>query len=342
MTMPEMQAVIYDQFGNPLVDVEIEAPRSWLLNDVGQCVFTMSSKNPKCTEKNLRFGNLLYIQSAGLADWVGIIDPPRGRNYGSITVTAYTAEYFYKIRTMQNPLEITSATPGNFFLRLLANANAPGGTQLARGSIYTGGPVVKDNFDLVPVFQELQTLANTYGNNFDVTAELSKNNTLVLYGNYYQRLGINRTDFLISDDNSELIDVNGVEEQGPFYNIVQGYGNAATWASRVRVSVSNASSISLYGPHQAAIRVDNNTNAVIKNKATSYLSDYLTASKILMLSVTNKNNLWSQINLGDIVPIKYSYGAFYGGENNIDMQARITGMAVDELAGKMQLTVQEV
>ena len=100
--VPQVICRVFDQFGNPLDMLEVRAPRSWLLNDVGQCVFSLSVRDPHCTERNLRYGNLVLVQSAGLPDWVGVIDPPRGRNYGSVTVTAYSAEYLLKLRLATN------------------------------------------------------------------------------------------------------------------------------------------------------------------------------------------------------------------------------------------------
>lgn len=341
-SMPQMQSVIYDQFGKPLVDINIHAPRSWLLDDVGQCVFTLSSKDPKCTEKNLRFGNMLYIQSTGLPDWVGIIDPPRGRNYGSITVTAYTAEYLFKLRNTIRAFQTGSVSAGAIFTRLLQNANNSGGTQVSKGSVYTGGPVVNTTIQLSSVYSELKRVAAINGNNWEIAAQLSSNNNLTLQANYFQRLGSIRNDYMIRDDDVEMIDVTGIDEQGPFYNIVDGYGNAASLDSRVYATVQNFESINLYGPHRTGLRVEANTDAVVRSRATTYLNSNLIPPKIINISVINRNNLWAKINLGDTVTVQLTYGAFYNNTNNINMRARITGMAVDEMTGKMKLVVQEV
>lgn len=93
-SVPQVVVKVYDRTGLYLDQLQVRSPRSYLLNDIGQCVFTVSIEDPRCTENILRVGNLIKVVSNnGAPDWDGVIDLPIKHNMGSKTITAYSAEY---------------------------------------------------------------------------------------------------------------------------------------------------------------------------------------------------------------------------------------------------------
>lgn len=340
----ECQVLIFTQTGTPLDVLDVSVTRSWLLNDIGQCTFTIASKDPKCTERNLRFGNLVYVSSDVLPDWVGVIDTPRGRNYGSISVTAYSAEYLLQLRVIQS-YQTVKGTTGALFKAVLGAVKSAGGAVIEpNGDLdHIGWPTGANyNFDLITAFETISNIVKSYGGDWDVSPALDTAGRLHLLGNYYKVKGSIRNDYVIDESNSELVLGNKVEEQGPFHNDVRGFGNDAKPASRVLFTAKNQASIDLYGPHQVALSVESNEIAAVKKSAAAYLADNLFPPKIFTISMDNRNDVWRNIRMGDIAHVMFSWGAFYGGDGEIDSWVRITGMAVSEMAGKLALTVQEV
>jgi hypothetical protein len=275
-----------------------------------------------------------------MPDWVGVIDPPRGRNYGTITVTAYTAEYIWKLRCTQNPVEL-SGSVAYFYTALVDYANQQGGTQIAKGVINYGDTGHVNSIGCVNIFDEISRLSDNYGCDYDITPTLSATNNLQLAANWYARKGSIRTDYEIDETNSELVETNGIEEQSPFYNHVQGVGNATTWDTKVRYTAMDTSSMTLYGPHQSVVNVDGNDQTTVQNYANAKLYGYLTPPKTFSVTVDNRSSLWGKIRLGDTVTARYTWGRFYG-EGAMTNMIRIVGMSVNEMAGKMALVAQEV
>lgn len=339
--VPEMRISIFDQYGIPLDSIDAKAPRSWILNDIGQCVFTLSSANPHCTEKNLRFGNLIFIQSAGLPSWVGVIDTPRGRNYGSITVTAYSAEYLLKLRTMQRYPSRTQQTAGDAVIALINDYNEYGGTPIQTNVIDAGPQIILEQ-TITSVYDALKKLSDVTAHDFDITAYLDDNNVLNLVANWYYQKGKVNLEFAIDESNSVLVDDNGVEEQGPFYNVIVGCSSTASVNDRQIIKVQDNASVARYGPRNKFAWFPTTNNAYILTAVTSMLNNEPTPAKRFNLAIDNNNSAWSKIGLGDIVLVHYSWGCFYNGDDAINSYVKIIGVSVEEKEGKMVFTAAEV
>ena len=90
--MPGLKT-IYSRDGTPIADIRASVMRSWLLNDVGQAVFSFPVTDVKCNAEILQYGNILYCQHDTLPDWVGVIDTPLRWHHGYIEIMAYEMPY---------------------------------------------------------------------------------------------------------------------------------------------------------------------------------------------------------------------------------------------------------
>lgn len=338
--VPQVICRVFDQFGNPLDMLEVRAPRSWLLNDVGQCVFSLSVRDPHCTERNLRYGNLVLVQSAGLPDWVGVIDPPRGRNYGSVTVTAYSAEYLLKLRLATN-VSSAAAASGVLFQKLITGFSEKGGTTMTPNVEWEGkwqGTIGTNGSDPVATFWEWidkMKLADTCDWNV-LPYFADGSNNLKLRATWTKSIGKTRMDYLIDESNSALVTTAGIEEQGPFANEVLGVAQAPSYG---RYWVLNADSVALYGPHDKLVNVNGYDAAYIQSVAMANLCNPV---RKYTIAVDNRGALWGQVALGDTVRVRYGWGGFYDSLAAQESYVRITGLSVDEMAGQLVFVAEEI
>ena len=112
---------IYDRSGGELAEIDPDFEFvNWRLNNVAMTRFGMSMEDSKCTQDNLRPGNLLLVEfENGLPDWGGVIDLPRVRAYGEVSVTAYSADGVWLWRRTPKSRYFTAAAPGTIFQRLI-------------------------------------------------------------------------------------------------------------------------------------------------------------------------------------------------------------------------------
>src|SRR5215211_7474055 len=94
----------FSHFCQPLAELNAPTtPRSWVLNDVGRAEFSISTADPKCTEANLQFGNLVHSEhlptldansnlNGKLPSWTGMILPNRDWNTGVLHAAAFSME----------------------------------------------------------------------------------------------------------------------------------------------------------------------------------------------------------------------------------------------------------
>lgn len=247
--------MMFDKYMRPLDELNAAVtPRSWVLNDVGRAEFSLSLSDPKCKEVNIQYGNLVLIQhvpskdAAGnekgrLPDWVGIILPKRDWDLGVVHVTAFSAESVLAFRPM--PFTRIEGSPATMFKQILQYANdLPSGIKVQPGMIDDLPVILQDDLR-ISAHEHLKTVAQKARMDWDVTAELDDNGSLVLYANLYTVKGVNTLQGLDSA-NTELRSPL-LSEQGVPFNYVVGYSHAFTETDRTRGEGINQASLDDYG-----------------------------------------------------------------------------------------------
>lgn len=250
---------IFQHNAKPLTEIDsATTPRSWIMNDVGRCEFSMSLLDPKTTEINLQYGNLVHVVhiptvntedgdvisiNGKLPDWTGVILPPRVWNAGVLNCTAYSAEALLTFRPM--PFETISGTPAVMFKRILELAN----------NIPTSIPILPGAIEDIPktftddlrnsAYEHIVALIKKAGMTWSVTGEVNEFGNLELFGNLTAGTGID-TDLELNDLNSELRSPI-MTEQGTPYNVVVGYSFAHTQRGRYTATAVNQPSFADYG-----------------------------------------------------------------------------------------------
>src|SRR5260221_1583380 len=126
---------VFDPKGHIIAELDRAATvRSWALDDVGRCDFTVSTRDPQATPQNLNYGNFVLVShkpsvnadgtlNGQLPPWVGMILAPQEWEYGKVKVTAYGAENLLFYRPM--PFTTLYGSGSLIFAQILALARNP-------------------------------------------------------------------------------------------------------------------------------------------------------------------------------------------------------------------------
>ena len=179
---------IFDPNGDPLCDPRVSTTRSWIINDIGDCSFTISTNDDDCTDVNLRFGNILVVNHDELPPWVGFIDSggqARKWTNGAVEVYAVSAEKIFDWRYTR-PIPFSPAPSGQMLKAILEfqNKYSPHGIPLQVGDVYTGGQRVM--FPKRPGLGEIvRKFSKSTGNDWSVTHRIIRGK-VELYFNWYR------------------------------------------------------------------------------------------------------------------------------------------------------------
>lgn len=347
---------IFDKFLHPLAEIAAPTtPRSWVLNGYGRAEFSMSTSDPKCTETIMQFGNLVHIKhiptkdadgndNGKLPDWVGMVLPERGWDYGVLHKNVYTVEGYLVYCPM--PFIKVSGSPKTIFLEIIKHANdfihRYGGGITFQPGIVDDLPLTLSDELTVSAYEHIQTLTTRAGMNWDITSEIDEKGNLLLFANLYQTKGV-QTDLTLSNLNSELGSPL-LSEQGNIWNVVIGYSQANTKQDRIfRVGI-NQEAVNDYGPFginqpflgmkdAASVQLAAETRAMERGRPIK---------KIHRIAL-DRQDTFSHLETGNILSVKEANAGFApGGGLGFDAQAKITSMDYNDLSNKAPLNVEVI
>lgn len=341
---------LFDHHCLPLTEIKAPTtPRSWVLDGYGRCEFSVSTADPKCTEANLQYGNLIYIEHIPSKDeggvthgqlpaWVGMILPPRKWDLGVLNVVAYSAEAILAYRAM--PFQSIKGTPATLFKGIIEFANK------AAGNIPFHLGVVEDKAaqlgaDLrLSAYDHIQTIAKTAGMNWNVTAEIDTKGRLQLYANLYKAKGTD-TGLILTNTNSELENPL-LTEQGSPSNEVFGYTQANTPQSRQYARGAHQAAIDDYGPLQA-----NQTFMGLRDAAgVAAAAQQLAGArgrpvKLVHRVALDRAQTLSALDTGNRVTVKDANAGFSpNGGFGFEVTARILSLDYNDLSNKCPLNLE--
>ena len=340
---------IFDHFMRRLVEIEAPTtPRSWILNGYGRCEFSLSTSDPKCTENNLQFGNLVFIEHlpskdetgqihGKLPDWVGIIMPPRSWDLGVCHVSAYSAESILAFRAM--PYVTVKGTPKTIFEMIIEHAHERAKNIIIQPGFLDDQPLTFPDDLRTNAYDHINKLTNDAGMDWDVTGEIDEKGDLLLFANLYRKKGI-ETGLVLHNNNTELQSPL-LTEQGTPSNQVFGYSQANTAQARQRVEVVNQDSIDDYGPLQLnQVFIGKHDGTSVRNAAQVRVNERGRPVKIIKRILLDHSNAFDLVNVGNILTVKDTNVGFYNGGFGLDADVRIISMDYNDLSNKTPLNVE--
>lgn len=350
---------IFDPFGNWIEEIDVPTRRSWVLDGEGRCNFSVpvydpatGGKNPKLTYQNFKVGNFVVIDhkpsknvdgsfNGLLPPWVGIITLPQSWQYGSVDITAFSAERVLKYRPVNLGI-YAGGTPGGIFSFVLSKCNVWGGISIQPGNIDTGGRHTPGAFS-TNAYDDLVKYSKLAGFDWDITPAFGNQNQLTLLGNWYSKKGID-SGLVINNlnlQNSAPL----YTEQGEFYNIVRGVNDVTDSSLRVFGLASDEASRGDHGPlvlgqvfsGVGAVGQDviqQNTETFAKN-----LANNPTFIKTFAPTILDVDNAFSFCVTGNTWLIQNDTVGFYNGGIGINAAARVTAVEYSELANNCKMAV---
>lgn len=327
--MTASQVTVYNPMGIALADLDVDVYRSWVLNGPGEANFTISTKDNKCREEYLRYGNRLLVQHTDLPDWVGFIDTPRLWSYGRVEVNAVGAETWFDWRVTN--IGAVHDSLAEVFRWIIDDCNHWGGSQMKYGEIKNGG------IDAVAALggkatDHIQRIVEKWGVDWSVTSRISKNNRLELYANLYDGLRGKATQLVLNHINSRITDPI-VTEDGAIWNHVFYYSEPGEGGSRVIGDSRDHRSEMLYDLRQIAEQGVGAYEPGLEFAAWMRLQE--TKEPVIMVApaVLNINEAWKSLRLGNFINWDSDYVGFDNSTVGMASVLRIVGM---EYADKEQ------
>ena len=334
---------IYDKSGNYLTEVEATISRWWKLNEFGKATFELSTTDEKCTEKNLEFGNLIYVSHPKLPAWGGMIDTPREWRKGSVIVSIYSGPYLLKTGITQRS-QTVAGPYGSIFRALLEESFDSADYNVIRaGEIFGGGPSVKREYNFAPLYDEIRNLAVESGNDFEIEPIIDVNGRLYFSANWHKRKEFRTGYTLFEDLNLELPQV-FMREQGIIANKLRLFGDGATFSSRPTARVQDNESIAKFGARFLAKSVSGGADEV-SDAAEEMIKVYAWPRKTFELTVADdpegvKKN-FENCRIGNILKLEYYSVGFSGSGFGVEAEARILQMYYDDEANKLKLIIDQ-
>jgi len=334
---------IFNRAGTELTEIEARARRSWILNDEGDCFFTLAIRDSKAKEELLQYGNLVLIEHDELPDWAGVIDlDPAERVWrgGSLDVSAYSLERLLK--SSDSPILKVTGTAGSIFRQVIDVYNMEAESIMLPGEIWLGGTQREETLG-DSCFTHVKRVSERANNDWNISHRL-EGGKFKLYANYYEQRGA-KTERLLYDGkegNIEKVDT-ALSEAGPIYNIITGYSDASTTGTRQKVTLRNEESIEIFGPRRNSLTFSGVTELATLTKNTqSTLDNYAYPYKQAGLTVLNKGNIFGTLEVGNVLDLRLSKSGFLGGALGYEAEVKIISMQYSGTPDKVALGVRTV
>ena len=339
----------YNRSGVPIEEIDADTTRSWLLNDVGECTFTIPKRNPKLLRYVFEFGNFVLVTNQYTSPWVGVLDTPRVWTKRGPRMTAYSAEYQLSKRIDQERDPATNllrlpvtliGTSGELFRQIINRANVQENTLLRPGRIFMDG-VTRQETLKSKYLTHVQNISKRSGQDFDVTHYLTSSNQLYLDANWYARKGVTRTIALEEGVNIRLNEEIMIE-QGEIQNNVIGVGSGSVDSSRLAAQSTNKFSASRFGLRDAVVTYSTVTEyPTLEDNVKNYTIKSSYPRLTARVTCTEKE-IFNQMAVGDTVPlILHSAGFLATDVLGLRTTTRVLGLQAYDETNTLDVLIDE-
>lgn len=332
------RVTIFNKHGIMVGDLRAQTKRTYTLAStgvIGQCDFDISTFDSHARLKFLEYGNYVLVRHGTLPDWLGIIYPPRGRRFGSVSVRAYQIENLLYWRT--TPTQKFTGSAGAIFRNILAWTNsALNNEKLIRpGSIYSDENSREETAGN-DALSHVVSVAKRSGQDFDITYSI-ENGKLVLSGNWYDMKGIDTGKYFREGHNIEAKD-NVMEDNGEIFNDISGISDASTSNTRMISNLFSAASIDRYGLYQKNIVYSGVTQkATLDANVLEQLVRMMDPEKVFDIVALNVGDTFKNLDTGNIWNVDMNYVWLQDEKFIIQPKVRILGMEHDEAIEKVRV-----
>lgn len=340
---------IFDHGMKILTELNVPSKRSWVINDIGQCEFTISTSDEKCKREYLEYGNLVLVDhipskrvdgtlGGVLPSWVGVILPPRSWEYGSVNIVAYGAEAILDFRPV--PYVTLNGTTGYVFSEIIRSVRPVSGAVVIDVGTVEDDAKNKSETLRTSALDHVIRLIQHSGFDFRVRGEVDDQlGVLRLYADWFVNMGVDTLRSLNNTNTENSAPL--LSEEGTLVNLVFGYGQSSTDGARAAGSGSDQDSINDYGV-LATNEVFQGTNSpgsveeAAKNKVKSQGRPVMTVA----LNALDVDDTFSYLNLGNVWTYYNRHVGFDGDGIGFTRKVRITGMEYDDQENVCKLIVE--
>ena len=305
----EMEILIADPTGRLIGEIQPQVQGvARKLNNYGQARMTVPRVDFVDRPWLFRFGNRVLIRFGnGLADWGGVIDPPRKWDAERVQVVAYSGEYLLDWRVTDRGRYFNNATAGDIFRAVIREATD---FDVELGYVWTGGGLHGPEYHFESIY-DIVTRSITRrleAVDWDVRAIL-EDGRIRFVANLYERKG---RDFSVGSALGrrigfvEGVNVTGrMDEQGPIVNDIYMAGAGSGWGESTRIYsyAHDENSRALYDLRQAGETVvDISVQATLDGAAALRLDEASSPREIYSLTAYDTApGRFSQYEVGDVV-----------------------------------------
>jgi len=244
---------IFNRKGQPLAEVDGAVTRSWRLErtiDTSKGQMSIAYNSEKVNSFTMRYGNIVLVESNdGLPNWAGIIWPRTHSQNGIIKLTLMSAEWLFAMRATDGK-DVWNGSMATTFITLLHLANRYWPLPISPDPVISDdGRQLNNEWNAIVILDALNELANETNHFWWLEPERKSDGNLWFIPHLEKRTGRRFGQTLI--ENSNMGDVQLVEEPTDLANIITGYGRFDDWAFPIEYTGRNNQSIGKYGQIQA-------------------------------------------------------------------------------------------
>ncbi len=338
---------VFDKNGTWIEEFDASTIRSWILNDYGECAFTLSILNPKVRQAVLEFGLIVLVTNKDSKPWVGVIDTPRTWLKNGVKIMGYQAEFLLSFRNNQgvdaqsNTLLVDTTLAGKagaLFSQIIGLANLQEDLLIRAGEIYADGADRQETLS-ADFLTHVRNIAERSGNDFEIVPEIQEGGNLLLKANWYKSKGATLPLILQEGLNIELTDETLVE-QGTIVNSSIGLSEGGEDA-RLAALVEDQDSIDRYRLRQKLNSYIGVTQlpTLIEN-TTYYLEQNSDARAILKVTCIDPD-VFRHLSAGDTVRLILNSAGFRtDGSIGTDKYVRIVALQAIDDRGVMEILLE--
>lgn len=330
--------MMFDRRGQILDEFDAPFQRSWGINMVGECKFTLPVRDTKNTEANFQFGNhIVVMNDDGLPPWCGRMTTPRVWGNKTTKHKAISSESIFadRIGPYTKPYGIIGEA-GRNFLTILQIANDAEDTLIRTGDVYRGGSNTGTLISpAVLLSDNIGQILKQSGCEYEVVPQVV-NNRLTLYLNLYAEMGTD-TGVALNDANCR-IEENSLSENGPIKNLLLGIGQEQEIQNHYLAT--NKASRDTYGLMAAPYEVNAVEAPAVEALTLQQLAELRRPRKTFRATASQVNNLFRSLRNGNRLwyeNVENGYGA--RGIVGTQAQVRLFGMAYSDSVDGVALTI---
>lgn len=249
---------VFNFSGVPLDELPVLVSRGEsLTRDVSadKGFFSIPSRHTKANLRNLKNGNIIYVQSSenGIRPYAALINqpPPNGTEIidGELSMKLRSAEYIFGTRYTSSK-DVLTGTAGDIAKQLIKLARREGFIPVSEdmSQIDSGGPVIGPlEYNDANIYEALNNLAESNDAYWGLNPAVDRTNRLVLIPRWQQKRTREFSVPLSTFGSNRNLTVSSICDVGEIYNHVKAYARTESWDKPIEYEETDQESVGYYG-----------------------------------------------------------------------------------------------